>query len=677
MLIKTIMLIKTKIISIIAFTIILSVGTTTTILLRVQENQMVEHVSEEGELLADIIHKSIEQAMLLGNTEDVQQIIENIGKNEEFASLRILSPDGAILRSSDPSEIGSQADDFSSSALSFEGLSTSTTDSNEIIVSKKIENKKECFGCHGSKERIKGIIQIRQDLSRNIATTHSLKRILLFSNIFLVVLVSGLLSYLFTRFIMKPLKELLITIRDVEAGNWDATVNLRSNDELGIIGSSFNTMIREIKALYKKNVTKERELANVRTKLEHRTKVEELNTQLEFKLKELETANKAISSLSKEVKGKNLQLEKAIQRLKKLNEAGRVLTSIIETEELMKIIIRSAADLIGADSVTIHLQRKDKDSLTLQYQRGLGIDYLPEVSMEFNTCYVDILKRGKPLHHPDPSGTLAADSISGKARIGVPLKMQGQVVGGMLLENNNSTDLFTEDELELLTTLSSQAMVAMENAVLYETLKANYFAAIQSLVNALEANDTFTKGHSERVTRLSLHLGQYIGLDYKELETLEHAAILHDIGKLGVDTLILQKRGKLTVSEYALIQAHPEIGNEILRPIRTMQDVRTIIIQHHERYDGKGYPKRLKGSEISLKSRILSIVDTFDAMMTDRPYRNALTIGQVFDELEKNSGTQFDPYVVQMFVEMIKSKGDQYLSSIGYSALQFLNYDSQ
>jgi HD-GYP domain-containing protein (c-di-GMP phosphodiesterase class II) len=638
---------------------------------------MVEHASEEGELLADVIHKSIELSMLRGNTEDVQKIIENIGKNKEFAGLRILSPDGVILKSSDPSEIGSQADDFSSGALSLAGLSSSTTHNNGIIVSRQIENKKECLGCHSSKELINGIIQIRQDLTRSIATTHSLKRILLFTNIFLVVLVSGLLSYLFTRLIMKPLKELLITIRDVEAGNWDARVKLRDNDELGIIGSSFNTMIQEIKILFKKNVTKERELANIRMKLEHKTKVEELNTQLEFKLKELETANKAISSLSKEVKGKNLQLEKAIERLKKLNEAGRVLTSIIETEELMKIIIRSASDLIGADSVTMHLQRKDKASLTLQYQRGLGIDYLPEVSMEFNTCYEDILKRGKPVHHPDPSGTLAADSISDKARIGVPLKMQGQIVGGMLLENNNSTDLFTEDEVELLTTLSNQAMVAMENAVLYETVKTNYFAAIQSLVNALEANDTFTKGHSERVTQLSLQLGQYIGLDYKELETLEHAAILHDIGKLGVDTLILQKRGKLTVSEYALIQTHPAIGNEILRPIGTLQDVRTTIIQHHERYDGRGYPKGLKGSEISLKSRILSIVDTFDAMMTDRPYRNALTIEQVFDELKTNSGTQFDPHVVQMFVEMIKSKGDQYLSSIGYTALQSIHYDSQ
>lgn len=671
------MVIKTKIISIIAFTIILSVGTTTAVLLRFQQGQMAEHASSEGELIADVIHKSIEHAMLRGNNKGVQNIIENIGQNKEFVSLRILSPDGVILRSLDRSEIGSQAGDFSSGALSSVGLSKSTTDSKKLIVSRQIENKKECFGCHSSKERINGIIQIRQDLSRNIATTYSLKRILLFSNIFLVVLVSALLSYLFTRLIIKPLKELLVTIQDIEAGNLDATVKLRTNDELSVIGSSFNAMVQEIKTSYKKNSTKEHELAYIRMTLEHKTKVEELNTQLEFKLKELESANKAISSLSKEVKGKNLQLEKAIERLKKLNEVGRVLTAIIETEELMKIIIRSAADLIGADSVTIHLQTKNKAPLTLQYQRGLGIDHRPQISMEFNTCYEDILKRGKPVHHPDPSGTQAADSFSGNARIGVPLKIQEQIIGGMLLENKNSTDLFTEDELELLTTLSNQAMVAIENALLYETVKTNYFAAIQSLVNALEANDKFTKGHSERVTLLSLQLGKYIGLDYKELETLEHAAILHDIGKLGVDALILQKQGKLTVSEYALIQAHPAIGNKILRPIGTLQDVRTTIIQHHERYDGKGYPNGLNGSEISLKARILSIVDTFDAMMTDRPYRVALTIEKVFDELQTNSGTQFDPYVAQMFIEMIKSKGEQYLSSIGYGALHSINYDSQ
>ncbi len=670
------MVIKVKIIAIIAITILISVGVTTGLLIHVQRSQMQKHASKEGALITEVIHKSIDHAMLLGRKSDVQSIIENLGKNEELIMVRILSLQGEILKSSEPSEIGSKQADFSSGAVP-SGKLIERNGKEILVFSKPVDNKKTCFRCHGNKEKMNGIIQIEQDLSRNTATLVSLKNILLSSNITLVILVSALLSVLFTRLITKPLKGLLLTIKDIEAGNWDATVTVRSNDELGLIGSSFNDMIQEIRALYKKNVMKERELANIRIKLEHKTKVEELNTQLEYKLKELETANKAISSLSKEVKGKNLQLEKAVERLKKINEVGTTLTSIIETAELMKIVIRSTADVINADRITMHLNGKKRTPLTLQYQRGLGIDHLADVSMEFNSSYSDILKRGKSIHHSKASGNQATDQNGIIARIGVPLKMQGQIIGALVLENNNGGARFTEDELELLATIASQAMVAIENALLYETVKSNYFAAIQSLVNALEANDKFTKGHSERVTLLSLELARYIGLDYREMETLEHAAILHDIGKLGIDALILQKRGKLTADEYALVQAHPAIGNEILKPIETLDDIRMIIIQHHERYDGRGYPNNLKGSEISLKSRILSVVDTFDAMITDRPYRNALTMEKVCDELKTHSGTQFDPYVVQMFMEMLKSKGDEFLASMGYHVLQSFSYDSQ
>ncbi len=670
------MVIKVKIIAIIAITILISVGVTTGLLIHVQRSQMQKHASKEGELITEVIHKSIDHAMLLGRKSDVQSIIENLGKNEELIMVRILSLQGEILKSSEPSEIGSKQADFSSGAVP-SGKLIERNGKEILVFSKPVDNKKTCFRCHGNKEKMNGIIQIEQDLSRSTATLVSLKNILLSSNITLVILVSALLSVLFTRLITKPLKGLLLTIKDIEAGNWDATVTVRSNDELGLIGSSFNDMIQEMRALYKKNVMKERELANIRIKLEHKTKVEELNTQLEYKLKELETANKAISSLSKEVKGKNLQLEKAVERLKKINEVGTTLTSIIETAELMKIVIRSTADVINADRITMHLNGKKRTPLTLQYQRGLGIDHLADVSMEFNSSYSDILKRGKSIHHSKASGNQATDQNGIIARIGVPLKMQGQIIGALVLENNNGGARFTEDELELLATIASQAMVAIENALLYETVKSNYFAAIQSLVNALEANDKFTKGHSERVTLLSLELARYIGLDYREMETLEHAAILHDIGKLGIDALILQKRGKLTADEYALVQAHPAIGNEILKPIETLDDIRMIIIQHHERYDGRGYPNNLKGSEISLKSRILSVVDTFDAMITDRPYRNALTMEKVCDELKTHSGTQFDPYVVQMFMEMLKSKGDEFLASMGYHVLPSFSYDSQ
>jgi len=161
-------------------------------------------------------------------------------------------------------------------------------------------------------------------------------------------------------------------------------------------------------------------------------------------------------------------------------------------------------------------------------------------------------------------------------------------------------------------------------------------------------------------------LGKFIGLDYRELEILEHAAILHDIGKIGIDSNILNKEGKLTVSEFSLVKAHPLIGEEILGPVDTLEGVKTTVIQHHERYDGRGYPYGLTGEEISLKARILSVVDTFDAMVTDRPYRRALSYSKALDELKKGAGKQFDPFVVESFIEMLNHKGQGFLIDVGY-----------
>ncbi|MDA8432937.1 MAG: HD domain-containing protein [Nitrospiraceae bacterium] len=662
------MIIKTKIITIIALTIILTVGTTTAVLMNMQNRKMIESKLQDTEFLCDVIERTIDTAMQEGKTAEVQKILENVGKSKEILSLRILSADGTVVKSTNGIEIGSKSADFLKSyfgAAEKPKLINATT----INYFHAIKNRQECLGCHDNKNGVIGFIQIKHDISRNVSTFLSLKRLLVFSGIVIVLLVSVILSVLFSHFVMNPLKSLLSAINKVEAGNWEATVRIDSNDELGIIGSSFNKMIQEVNNLYKKNLAKERELSKIRLDLDHKSKLESLNSQLEFKLKELETANKAVTSLSREVKNKNVELEKAVERLKKINEIGRILSSIIETNELMKIIIQTTADLLKADKVTLHLHNSRRPAVTIQYRRGAGLETIPDFSLEVNKDFRDVFTQGKPVIISYPMTERDTGGPAVGQKIGVPLRMKGQIIGAMMLENGRNSGSFTEDEIELLTTLSNHAMVAIENAWLYESVKTNYFATIQSLVNALEANDRFTKGHSERVRILSVELGRYVGLDFKELELLEHASILHDIGKIGIDTFILQKQGKLTAKEYSLIKTHPLIGDEILGPIETLDGVRKTIIQHHERYDGNGYPYGLRGDEISLKSKILSVVDTFDAMMTDRPYRKALSLASVKDELLTNSGTQFDPYVVSAFVEMMNASGDGLLASCGYTTV--------
>ncbi len=662
------MTLKSKIIAIVALTVMLAVGTTTAVFIRMQNSKMINAKFQETVFLSGIIERTVESSMREGNSAEVARIIDNIGKNREIVSLRIISPDGTILKSANSAEKGSRSAEFNNGNLA-PGQKPRLLDESTVNYFHPIENRAECRRCHDPGVPVIGLIQIKHDISGSLTAFLSLKRLLIFSNITIVIIISLIISVLFTRLVMIPLNNLLSTINNVEAGNWHATVNINSNDELGIIGSSFNKMIREISGLYSKNIAKEGELQKIRLELEHKTKVEDLNSRLEFKIRELETANKAITSLSKEVKSKNIELESAVEKLKKINEIGRILSSIIETQELMKIIIQTTADLLNAEKVTLHLRSSHKPALTIQYLKGGGIEHLSNFSLEVNPEFKELFADGRPVIIPGQASSSMQNLPATGQKIGVPLKMKGLVIGAMILENSQSPTTFTEEELDLLITLSNQAMVAIENAWLYESVKTNYFATIQSLVNALEASDRFTKGHSERVRILSVELGRFIGLDFREIELLEHAAILHDIGKIGIDNFILQKQGKLTAKEYSLVKTHPLIGDDILGPIETLEGVRKTIIQHHERYDGNGYPYGLRGDEISLKSKILSVVDTFDAMMTDRPYRKALSLQAIKDELRANAGKQFDPYVVGAFVEMLNLNGDKLLTPYaGYNA---------
>jgi HD-GYP domain-containing protein (c-di-GMP phosphodiesterase class II) len=644
------MILKTKLISLIVLVILLTVGVSTVVVLNFQQRHLTEAELMDIRLLSNIISRSIESAMAEGRTEDVQKIIENIGKNPELLKLRIISPDGFILKSKDPQEIGQK----STEAGSLGEFNQAVVKEASITYRSPIYNKPACYGCHSKNIRLNGIIEMSYDFSRSRADILATKRFLVLSNIFTIVAVGLLLSVLLTRQVIRPLSGMLKAIKRLQQGDWNARAPVFSDDELGHISQAFNQMVEEVKKLYETGLRKEKEIVRARAELEHKRTLEELNAQLKFKIKEVETANKAILSLSKELKNKNLELERMVERLKKINDVGRVLTSVIETEELIKLIIKTTAELLSVEKGSIYLKKGDDVRLTIQYQRGVGVDY-STVSLDFHPMYKKLLSEG----------TVVKSFTNGTSSVGIPLKVKGQVIGGMLLEKVDSP--FSQDELEILSTLANQAMVAIENAWLYDSVKANYFGTIQALVNALEANDKYTRGHSERVRYVAVELGKHLGLNYKELEVLEHAAILHDIGKIGVDSMVLNKMGKLSAAELSLVKAHPLIGDEILGPIGTLEGVRGAILQHHERYDGSGYPYGLAGEEISLKARILAVADTFDAMMTDRPYRKALGLATTKEELRRNAGTQFDPLVVDAFLQILETRGEEFLQAAGYS----------
>ena len=195
----------------------------------------------------------------------------------------------------------------------------------------------------------------------------------------------------------------------------------------------------------------------------------------------------------------------------------------------------------------------------------------------------------------------------------------------------------------------------------YEKLEKAYLDSIQTLRYTVEAKDPYTRGHSDRVSEFSVLIGQKLNMSEEDLKTLRVGGLFHDIGKIGIPDSILLKESKLTDDEYSQIKNHPSIGAHILCNAEVFKDIIPIVKHHHERYDGNGYPGKLKGEEIPFMARIAAVADTFDAMTSKRTYRNALDIEVVKSEIERCSGTQFDPQIAKVFLDILNNDYDKIL----------------
>ncbi|MDX2176588.1 MAG: HD domain-containing protein [Candidatus Sumerlaeia bacterium] len=250
----------------------------------------------------------------------------------------------------------------------------------------------------------------------------------------------------------------------------------------------------------------------------------------------------------------------------------------------------------------------------------------------------------------------ASDSIVGlnvKSVMCAPLIVGERVIGAMYIDNRQVSVRYDEMDMELVTAFANQAAVAIDNARLCDDLQSSYHQTLQALVNAIEAKDPYTMGHTARVAKLSTALGRELGLNKERLERLRMAAELHDIGKIGVKEGIINKAGKLTDEEYEDIKLHVEMGERILKPITFLADLLPHIRGHHEKWDGTGYPDGLKGEQCTLEGRIIAMADAFDAMTSQRSYNKPLTWAQALERIRATSGKHFDPRLVDAFGRMM------------------------
>ncbi|MEX0777607.1 MAG: HD-GYP domain-containing protein [Phycisphaeraceae bacterium] len=234
----------------------------------------------------------------------------------------------------------------------------------------------------------------------------------------------------------------------------------------------------------------------------------------------------------------------------------------------------------------------------------------------------------------------------------VPLAREDKLLGILFGGDKTQGVHISSVDSKLCNSLANSLAMFLENMMLYEDMAAMFMGVLHALTASIDAKDRYTRGHSERVALLSRQLAAGAGLDEHTVERVYISALVHDVGKIGVPESVLCKPGRLTEEEFAQIRKHPEIGATILHDIRQMQDLIPGVLHHHERWDGHGYPHLLAGNDIPLFGRLICLADSFDAMSSNRTYRSSLSQDSVLDEVRRCTGTQFDPHLAQVFLDL-------------------------
>jgi PAS domain S-box-containing protein len=370
---------------------------------------------------------------------------------------------------------------------------------------------------------------------------------------------------------------------------------------------------------------------------------------------------KAKRSLNEQCRSKNSKLIALKEELQDIFKVNRTLSSNIDVEKISSLITRLTCELMHTDACVLRLLDEEKETLVVSSSYAISdrlIAHLPELKIGEGISG-KVAQAKKPLavnnlgKHPT-SGCKKLLRIEGFTSVlSVPVVFQGKVLG-VIGTYTKRPRKFSEDEIEVLSIFAGQVAIAIQESKHYEDIHRNYFNTIHALVLAVEARDPYTRGHTERVTKFALQIGRALELSVAQMQVLRYASEVHDIGKISVSDFILSKPGRLTPAERAEIELHPIKGVEVLEPLDFLRPTLPIVRHHHERFDGTGYPDGLEKENIPLLSRILACADSFDAMTSDRPYRQRkLNIEEALVEIKHNIGSQFDPRIAHLFIKII------------------------
>jgi hypothetical protein len=354
----------------------------------------------------------------------------------------------------------------------------------------------------------------------------------------------------------------------------------------------------------------------------------------------------------------NSRLSQRVTELAALNRIGLSLNGSLDLGAVLGQILDSALGLVPAQAAAIALADPATGRLAVAASVGLPVGAAAALAQPGGPA-AQALGAGREQVVADAAAAgLAALAAAGVgAALCVPLRV-GAAVGGVFALSYAGAHDFGVDERLLLSTLAQQAATAVHNARLYREIEAGYLSTVQAMVQVTDARERYAAGHAERVRAYCAAAAGALGLAAAQTGALELAALFHDLGHVGVPEAVLGKPGALTAEEWALVRKHPQLGVSILRQVPRMEAVVPVILQHHERYDGQGYPAGLLGDDSSVLAQVLAVADAYEAMTSARPHRGALGRAEAVAELRQHSGTQFSPRVVEAFVRATETAAE-------------------
>ncbi len=368
----------------------------------------------------------------------------------------------------------------------------------------------------------------------------------------------------------------------------------------------------------------------------------ELLRSLEQAMAEIETTNRELLSAHME-----------FLTLAKLVDVGRQLITLPDPASMLRFTANRAREIMNAEACVIWLRKEDDHTLSVQATAGIPETVAGAANFLDNApVAMRATEQGLPFCIDDLRTKDALDlpaewqSLGFRSLLAAPLLLHKEPQGALVVYAAEAA-AYGERDAQVFTLLTSQISAALESTALYQNLEQQYLGTVSALASAVEARDPYTSGHSRRVARYSVAIAKHLGLSESELALLHKGGLLHDIGKIGIPDQILLKPGPLTNEEWVTMRQHPVIGTEILHNVPRSDKIRTMVLHHHERMDGTGYPDGLQGDEIPFFVRILAVADGFEAMTAKRAYREAMSIGKALTTLREGAGSQWDREVVK------------------------------